>query len=133
MSNTKSFYQNFEYSMNSLGLPAPKTLFGTFSTATANISVLVAAYNITGASVTIGELVLAGTLSEVLVGVAALGAAFYIGACIGALIYAAQRELFAKDQSATSLIRKASQYGIIVPIKIALLNNYPKSIAKNMA
>ena len=84
----KTFYQHFKFSMDSLGLPTPNSLFGTYTTAVATIGSIATAVKTYGTSVTVGELIGAGVLSEKLAVAATLGAAFYLGACVGALAYA---------------------------------------------
>ncbi|MGD9364524.1 MAG: hypothetical protein PVH87_02430 [Desulfobacteraceae bacterium] len=65
-SDNKSFYKYFKENMESLGLPAPESLFGNVTSATATSATIVAAVEKFGAEVSIGELIGAGTLSEVL-------------------------------------------------------------------
>ncbi len=89
---SKSFGEYFEESMSSMGLPVPSSLFASVTAAVATIKSIqagVAAVGGASSTVTIGELIGAGTLSEGLAVAAAIPAAFYAGACIGACIYAA--------------------------------------------
>jgi hypothetical protein len=88
-----SFYQYFKENMDSMGLPVPETLFGTLSTATSTINSIVAVVTKFGTRVTVGELVGAGALSEGLIVVGGVTAAFYVGACIGSLAVATGRSL----------------------------------------
>ncbi|NOZ70117.1 MAG: DUF4157 domain-containing protein [Deferribacteres bacterium] len=81
----KGFFDYFKSCMDSLGLPTPSSLFSTITTATATISAINAAVTKFGTSVTIGELIGAGVLSEKLIAVGGLTASFYLGACIGCL------------------------------------------------
>jgi hypothetical protein len=84
----KSFGDYFEESMNSMGLPTPTGLFGSATTAVATIKSIQGAIAV-GGDVTIAELIGAGTLSEGLAVAGGVLASFYVGACIGACIYAA--------------------------------------------
>lgn len=84
-----SFYTAFKQNMETLGLPAPASLFAAQQTATSTAVALIAAFKTLGPRATLGELVGATTGLEALCAVAALSAAFYIGAVIGSLIVAA--------------------------------------------
>lgn len=102
----KSFYDHFEYSMNSVGLTAPKSLFETQAKAVATVAAIVAVVDKFGTTVTVAELVGAGVLAEKLIVVGACGAAFYAGACVGALFYAIGQysaENFWASSKATSI------------------------------
>jgi hypothetical protein len=58
------FYKYFKENMESLGLPAPETLFGTVQTAVANAAVILSQIDKFGKAVTVGELIGAGTKLE---------------------------------------------------------------------
>jgi hypothetical protein len=107
----KTFYTYFKENMKSMGLPAPETLFGTVGTATANISAIVGAVERFGSAVTIGELIGAGTVSEVLIIIGSCTAAFYVGACIGSLAVATGM-YFSDGISIADLFACANQHGI---------------------
>jgi hypothetical protein len=87
------FYRYFKENMDALGLPAPESLFATVQTAVATVTVLLSNIDKFGKTVTVGELIGAGTRVEKLTVVAALSAAFYAGACIGSLAIATGRTL----------------------------------------
>lgn len=87
------FYRYFKENMDGLGLPAPESLFGTMQTAVANATILLSQIDKFGKAVTIGELIGAGTKLEGLGTVAALSAAFYVGAIIGSIAIATGRSL----------------------------------------
>jgi hypothetical protein len=89
----RSFYSYFKENMETMGLPAPDSLFGKLATATATISAIVAAVEKFGRAVTLTELIGAGILSEKLLAVGACSAAFYAGACLGSLAVATVRTL----------------------------------------
>lgn len=110
----KTFYGYFKENMEGLGLPAPDTLFGTLATATATISAIVVGIEKFGTAVTIGELIGAGILSEQLLAIAALSAAFYVGACIGSLAVATGR-YFSGGLSIADLFACATAHGIATP------------------
>ena len=99
-----SFYDYFKESMDSLGLPAPTSLFNTLQTATANISAMLATITKLGKSATIVEVI--GTATgktlalDVIAALAGVTAAFYVGACVGALAYASGQ--FLRDNLWTS-------------------------------
>jgi hypothetical protein len=81
----RGFGDAFTDCMESMGLPAPNSLFGTLTQATATIGAISAVVAKFGTSVTIAELVGAGLLSEVLLVVGGVTASFYAGACAGCL------------------------------------------------
>ena len=110
----KTFYGYFKENMESLGLPAPDTLFGTLATATATISAIVASVEKFGTAVTIGELIGAGILSEKLLAIATLSAAYYAGACLGSLAVATGR-YFSGGLSIGDLFTCATAHGIVTP------------------
>lgn len=110
-SDSKSFYTYFKENMQSLGLPAPESLFNNVATATATTAAIAAAVENFGANVTIGELIGAGTLSEGLLVVGACTAAFYVGACIGSLAVATGR-YFSGGLSIGDLFSCAKSHGI---------------------
>ncbi len=83
--DTRTFYQRFEQCMKTMGMPAPDSLFETAEKAIATIGAIQAAVSQFGTAVTIGELIGAGTLSEVLVGAAGVTASAYVGVCVGCL------------------------------------------------
>lgn len=106
---SKGFYDDFNDNMAELGLPAPRTLFGSLATATATISAMVRLVQVYGTKVTVAEMV--GTLpgaavgagggavgvataaSEALLVIGALSGSFYVGACIGSLAVATGKAL----------------------------------------
>ncbi|WAH58918.1 hypothetical protein LZ023_04920 [Pseudomonas silvicola] len=87
------FYEYFKENMDALGLPAPESLFGSLSAATATASTLLTQIDKFGKTVTVGELATAGTRLEKLGVIAACSAAFYVGAVIGSIAVATGRAL----------------------------------------
>lgn len=88
-----SFHQYFRQNMESLGLPAPESLFGNLQLALANAAAFVAHLDKFGQKITVGELIGAGLRAEKLGVIATLGAAYYVGAVIGSIAVAAGRTL----------------------------------------
>lgn len=87
------FYRYFKENMDGLGLPAPESLFGSLSTAVGTASTLLTQIDKFGKTVTVGELITAGTRLEKLAVVGACSAAFYVGAVIGSIAVATGRTL----------------------------------------
>lgn len=92
-------------------MPAPESSFGNVVPATATSAAIVAALEKFGAEVTIGEVIGAGTLSEVLLLIGACTAAIYVGACIGSLAVATGRS-FSGGLSIGDLFTCAKSQGI---------------------
>ena len=111
----KTFYDYFKENMEALGLPCPKTLFGTLTSATATTGAIVAVVEKFGTSVTIGELIGAGVLSEALLVVGGVSAAFYAGACVGSLAVATGQTL-ADGLSIADLFACATKHEIDTPM-----------------
>jgi hypothetical protein len=88
-----SFYQTFKRNMAETGLPAPKELFGNAITAIASIKTMLVALDKLGKAATVAELIGATTILEGLDAILAVGASFYIGACIGSLAVATAESL----------------------------------------
>jgi len=136
----KSFYGYFKESMNSLGLPAPDSLFGSLTAATLNISALLKLVEKFGTRATLGEVVATnpeGVLSvalaqEVLTVAAGVTAAYYVGACIGALAYATGQyssdKLWASNgYTVGQLVNRAMAHGIKIPQEMsAVLAENPR-------
>jgi hypothetical protein len=109
MAKAKTFYQYFEENMRAMGLPAPSSLFGSLTTATATIGAMATYVKTYGTTTTVSEMLLtlpgaaagagggavgaAAVASEGLLVMGALSAAFYVGACIGSLAVATGRTL----------------------------------------
>ena len=105
----KGFYDHFNENMKTLGLPAPRSLFGTLTTATATIGAMVKLIQTYGTKATVAEMIgtlpgaaagagggtvgFASAASEGLFVLGALSAAFYVGACIGSLAVATGKSL----------------------------------------
>lgn len=87
------FYKYFKENMDSLGLPAPETLFGSLTTAVGTATTILSQIDKFGKSVTIRDLIIAGTRLEQLAVIGACSAAFYVGAVIGSIAVATGRKL----------------------------------------
>jgi hypothetical protein len=83
----KTWSEYFHESMDAVGMPVPSNLYSDAATALATIKGIQGAMAV-GGDVTIAELIGAGTLSEGLAVAGGILASAYVGACIGACIYA---------------------------------------------
>src|SRR4051812_34919653 len=103
----RGFYEYFRESMDSVGLPAPESLWGAAGTAAATLNALLSAIGSVGSKATIGELIIAAeagigagasiaVAKGVLVGLSGVMASYYVGACVGAFIYATEMTLVEK-------------------------------------
>ena len=119
-----AFYTYFKENMEGLGLPAPETLFGTVQAAVTNASVILSQIDKFGKTVTVGELVGAGTRLEGLGVIAACSAAFYVGAVIGSIAVATGRSL-AHGTSISDVIFTANKYNLNRPWLISSLYRLP--------
>ena len=87
------FYTYFKENMESMGLPAPATLFGSLTSAVATATTILSQIDKFGRNVTIKEIIGAGSRLEQLAIVGACSAAFYVGAVIGSIAVATGRTL----------------------------------------
>lgn len=92
---SRSFYDYFKESMTAAGVPVPDELVASFSSAavaSASLNAIVAAVSKLGAGATIAEILFTATgvklAADVALVLAAIPAAYYIGALIGAVAYA---------------------------------------------
>lgn len=105
------FYQYFKENMESVGLPAPHTLFATLASALATATTILTQIDKFGKKVTIGELIRAGTHLEQLAIVGAYSAAFYVGAVIGSIAVATGRVL-GNGTSLADALFSAQRHGV---------------------
>jgi hypothetical protein len=104
-----TFYEKFKANMDLMGLPAPKSLFETTTTAVATIGTLARLVNDYGSKVTVMELIKtapfrvfpAKVTAEFAMFGAGLFAAFYVGACIGSFVVATGQTLSTSSIMAT--------------------------------
>lgn len=87
------FYKYFKENMESMGLPAPETLFGSLTSAVATATTILSQIDKFGKNVTIREIIGAGSRLEQLAIVGACSAAFYVRAVIGSIAVATGRTL----------------------------------------
>lgn len=87
------FYKYFKENMDALGLPAPESLYGTIQLALSSAGTLVGLLERFGKRVTVMEMIGAGIKGERLATVAAMSAAYYVGAVIGSIAVATARSL----------------------------------------
>lgn len=130
------FYDYFKESMDSLGLPAPTSLFNTLQTATANISAMLATITKLGKSATIVEVIGTSTgkvlALDVIAALAGVTAAFYVGACVGALAYASGQflrdNLWTSNDGTWQIVHRANALGLVVnqDIVLALSHQLPQ-------
>lgn len=104
-----TFYMYFKENMEGLGLPAPEGLFGSLSAAVGNAAAILSQIDKFGTSVTIREIIGAGTRLEGLGCIGGCAAAFYVGAVIGSLAVASGRSL-AGGTSMADVIFAARRY-----------------------
>jgi hypothetical protein len=88
-----NFYSYFKQNMEAMGLPAPQNLFGTIGTALATATSILTQIDKFGPTVTVAEIIGAGTALEVSGVMAACSAAFYVGAVIGSIAVATGRSI----------------------------------------
>lgn len=118
------FYQYFKENMDGLNLPAPVSLFGSLQLAVANASIFLSHIDKFGKTLTVGELVGAGTQLERLAVAANLSAAFYVGAVIGSIAVASGRSL-AGGTSLADVLFEASKYKLNPTWLSSTLRTYP--------
>jgi hypothetical protein len=127
---SKKFYDYFSENMKALNLPAPESLFGTLTAATASIGSMVKFVQNYGTRTTVAEMIItlpgavagagggvvgfATAASEGLLVVGALSAAYYVGACIGSLAVATGRS-FSGGLSIADCLSTAALHGIETP------------------
>jgi hypothetical protein len=118
------FHKYFKENMESLGVPAPETLFGSTQMAVSNAAIFLGHIDKYGKSITVGELIGAGTKLEQLGVVAALSAAFYVGAVIGSIAVASGRSL-ANGTSISDVLMTANRHNLNRPWLVTTLYRCP--------
>jgi hypothetical protein len=83
--STKTWGDHFADCMGTMGVPAPTSFFTSATAVTATVAAIEKAVTTFGTEVTIGELIGAGLLSEVLLAAGAVTASAYAGICVGCL------------------------------------------------
>lgn len=105
------FYQYFKENMESMGLPAPQTLFGSLTSAVATATTILSQIDKYGKSVTITEIIGAGSRLEQLTVLGACSAAFYVGAVIGSIAVATGRTL-SNGATISDVLFSARRHGL---------------------
>ena len=85
------FYKYFKENMDSLGAPAPESLFTSYTSAVATLITIKDGMAAVGSSATIAEIIGATTGLELLKVAASFGASAYAGILVGSLLVATQR------------------------------------------
>jgi hypothetical protein len=138
----QSWYYHFKFSMSSVGLPAPESIFGSCAQATAAAAAMVKALQTVGSGAakamtlrallaeaaggaSLGETLGAASAGELLAISGGVLASFYVGACVGAAIYATQQkasdwldEVFTQKQASTNaqqMKTKVERMGFDIP------------------
>jgi hypothetical protein len=122
--NTDSFYFYFQQNMEAMGLPVPESLFTSFTTAIASTTTLVEALKKFGPRVTVLELIHAGFLTEKLKVIGAMTASFYVGAVIGSLFIAAQKQITG-GKDLIDVLNFSQFHGIDFDELTGVLHNFP--------
>lgn len=110
---------DFDYSMSSLGLPVPGSLFADVTTAVTTIKTMQEAIAVAGDK-TVPEIAAELGLADEMTAAAGVLASFYVGACIGAALYASAIEGFnfleqtavQLDQVDREAVKKALEVGL---------------------
>ncbi|MGN6314892.1 hypothetical protein [Trinickia sp.] len=122
--------------MAALNLPAPDSLFSTYTTAMTNLSAMLGALSKLGADATVAEMMGATTGLEMLAAIAGISAAAYTGAVIGSLMVAASDSMVCTNsaQVSSSVTRWAARNRVSVPAPmLAFLQRNPEVIVDSSA
>lgn len=118
------FYRYFKENMESMGLPAPETLFGSLTTAVATATTILSQIDKFGRNVTINEIIGAGSRLEQLAVLGACSAAFYVGAVIGSIAVATGRTL-GNGTTISDVLFSARRHGLDNKWLYGCLKMYP--------
>ncbi|AOK17742.1 hypothetical protein WT26_18130 [Burkholderia cepacia] len=136
MASCRGFYLTFKENMDAMGLPVPASLFSTQQQALTTIGAIATAVKTFGSRVTIGELIGAGVLSDVLVYAGSLYASWYVGAAIGSLLVASGHSLSCSNgiDASRSAANVLSKHGIRIDGALARhLASHPEVFALGTA
>lgn len=117
------FYKYFKENMDSLGLAAPESIFGSLQAAVGAATTLLGYIDKFGKRVTVRELIRAGTKAEWLATVGAYSVAFYVGAVIGSIAVATGRTL-AGGTSISDVLLTVNRHGLYRPWLDTLIRRY---------
>lgn len=122
------FGKAFSANMGALGLPAPGSLFGSIQAAASNIATMLGVLKTLGPGATVAELMGATTALEALSVVGALSASFYVGACIGSLVVAANSAMKCSSGTAAATAQAtAGRAGLVIPqTMLAFIQRHPE-------
>ncbi|MFM0367531.1 hypothetical protein [Paraburkholderia sediminicola] len=129
MVTCSDFGKAFTQNMSALGLPAPSSLFGTIQAAASNVATMLGALKTLGPGATVAELIGATTALEALSVVGALSASFYVGACIGSLVVAANTAMKCTSGATAAATARttAARVGLIIPdTMLAFIQRHPE-------
>lgn len=129
-----SFKAAFQKNMAALHLPAPDSLFSTYTTAMTNLSAMLGALSKLGADATVAEMIGATTGLEVLAAISGIVATANTGAVIGSLIVAANDSMACTStaQIPLTVTRWASANGLQVPATMmAFVQRNPEIIIES--
>ncbi len=126
------FYKYFKENMDSLGLPAPETLFGSLQAAVGNAAIFLSHIDKFGRGITVRELCIAGTRLERLGVVATLSASYYVGAVIGSIAVATGRTM-SGGASIADVLLMANQHKLNRPWLASILTTWPAILATDSA
>lgn len=119
------FYKYFKENMDALGLPAPESLYGNIQLALSSAGTLVGLLERFGKRVTVMEMIGAGIKGERLATVAAMSAAYYVGAVIGSIAVATARSLTG-GMSIADVLLNAQMNHLHRPWLPSVLMRHPK-------
>ncbi|REE21200.1 hypothetical protein B0G71_4352 [Paraburkholderia sp. BL27I4N3] len=123
------FGKAFQQNMSALGLPAPSSLFGSIQAAASNVATMLGALKTLGPGATVAEIIGATTALEALSVVGALSASFYVGACVGSLIVAANAAMQCTSGATAAATARmaASRLGLVIPdMMLAFIQRHPE-------
>lgn len=126
------FYKYFKENMDSLGLPAPDSLFGNAQLAIATASTLVGLIEKFSKKVTVMEMIGAGIRGEKLMVIGAMSGSYYLGAVIGSIAIATGRSL-SGGTSLSDVLLNAQMNHLHRPWLPAVMARYPEFYKKRRA
>lgn len=112
--------------MEALGIPVPATAFPNDALIVGTIKTLVDAARVHGPRVTVGKLVVAGTLPERLTMLGALGVAYFAGAAVGSAAVATGR-VISGGTGLSDVLFYASRHGFLNPQVGTVLQTHRRS------
>ncbi|WCM90650.1 hypothetical protein [Acidovorax sp. NCPPB 3576] len=123
--NEPRWLEYWRENMEALGIPVPATAFPNYALIVGTIKTLVDAARVHGPRVTVGELVVAGTLPERLAMLGALGVAYFAGAAVGSAAVATGR-VISGGTGLSDVLFYASRHGFLNPQVGTVLQTHPQ-------